>query len=181
VVVFFGETCDSGGIRKLKAHKKSRKGCGNCKLRKIKVRLVKSRFDICTKSTKCDETRPHCEKCKSYGTICSYEPANTKLQPVVHGNSNFVFIQRPLSQDQMVLGLVNSFKDPSHDQYTFSSQDLGVMYRFHTRTILTLGPTNIQQTNQYIYSKLTYPVSRPYLSSHPKLMLYSIHSSSTAF
>jgi hypothetical protein len=28
---------EAGVLRKIKAHKKSRKGCGNCKLRKVKV------------------------------------------------------------------------------------------------------------------------------------------------
>lgn len=46
VVASFKETCQSEDMRKLKAHKKSRKGCGNCKLRKIKVRRLKPCFDI---------------------------------------------------------------------------------------------------------------------------------------
>ncbi|KAL4892986.1 hypothetical protein BDV59DRAFT_179211 [Aspergillus ambiguus] len=41
-------------------HTKSRRGCHNCKLRRVK----------------CDETRPHCMNCGRYGVICSYTPSN---------------------------------------------------------------------------------------------------------
>ncbi|KAI1910523.1 hypothetical protein LOZ58_001567 [Ophidiomyces ophidiicola] len=37
-------------------HRKSRTGCGNCKKRRVK----------------CDEKKPHCNKCESYGISCDY-------------------------------------------------------------------------------------------------------------
>ena len=40
-----------------KGHKKSRTGCQNCKVRKIK----------------CDERRPECRKCEVYGVECTYD------------------------------------------------------------------------------------------------------------
>lgn len=82
------------------------------------------------------------------------------MQPAAHGERTFVSISRPVSGNQMELGLMNSFNDPSLDQYIFSAQNLDVMYRFHTRTILSLGPTEMQKANQYIYAKLTYSVSQ---------------------
>ncbi|KAK4032523.1 hypothetical protein C8A01DRAFT_50699 [Parachaetomium inaequale] len=42
--------------RKRKFHRKSRRGCSNCKLRRVK----------------CDETRPECKSCRSYGVLCNY-------------------------------------------------------------------------------------------------------------
>ncbi|OHE92148.1 hypothetical protein CORC01_12551 [Colletotrichum orchidophilum] len=54
------ETPPSDDARKRRAHKKSRKGCGNCKLRRVK----------------CDETKPKCVKCVSYGVTCSYAPTS---------------------------------------------------------------------------------------------------------
>ncbi|RAL00790.1 Zn(II)2Cys6 transcription factor domain-containing protein [Aspergillus ibericus CBS 121593] len=39
-------------------HKKSRLGCSNCKLRRVK----------------CDEAKPACKKCSWYGVVCSYDP-----------------------------------------------------------------------------------------------------------
>ncbi|KAL4784587.1 hypothetical protein BJX76DRAFT_356945 [Aspergillus varians] len=39
-------------------HRKSREGCAKCKQRRVK----------------CDETRPHCQKCERLGLDCIYEP-----------------------------------------------------------------------------------------------------------
>ncbi|VUC29748.1 unnamed protein product [Clonostachys rosea] len=36
--------------------RRSRKGCGNCKLRKVK----------------CDQAKPQCQRCLSYGVVCNY-------------------------------------------------------------------------------------------------------------
>ncbi|KAJ5806758.1 hypothetical protein N7474_010350 [Penicillium riverlandense] len=46
--------------RKRRFHTKSRQGCGNCKLRRVK----------------CDETRPQCQKCHSFGVWCNYAMTN---------------------------------------------------------------------------------------------------------
>ncbi|KAL1978153.1 hypothetical protein VTN31DRAFT_1012 [Thermomyces dupontii] len=42
---------------KRRSHRKSRLGCGNCKRRRVK----------------CDETQPHCERCRKYGITCDFE------------------------------------------------------------------------------------------------------------
>ncbi|TVY90131.1 Pestheic acid cluster transcriptional regulator [Lachnellula willkommii] len=52
--------------RRMKTHKKSKKGCGNCKLRK----------------SKCDETKPTCKGCEAYGTFCNYDPRYPELVPL---------------------------------------------------------------------------------------------------
>lgn len=46
-----------------KGHKKSRKGCFNCKRRKVK----------------CPETLPECANCKRNGLVCEYPPEPSKL------------------------------------------------------------------------------------------------------
>ncbi|KAI9041127.1 Zn(II)2Cys6 transcription factor domain-containing protein [Aspergillus affinis] len=43
--------------RQRRAHRKSRQGCRNCKLWRVK----------------CDETKPECVKCRSYGVVCYYD------------------------------------------------------------------------------------------------------------
>lgn len=167
---------DAANGRRLKAHKKSRKGCGNCKLRKVKVWPLNSHCWVSLTSWECDEKKPACKRCDVYGTLCDYDSPSTELQSAAHGVRNITILRPVLSHRQIVLQIINSVKEPqprgsssrslqsSHDQYDFSSQDLDVMYRFHTRTILSLGPTNMQQANQFIYSKLTYSVG-PYSCS----------------
>ncbi|KAK3309322.1 uncharacterized protein B0T15DRAFT_515217 [Chaetomium strumarium] len=49
-----GSSADTS--RRRKFHRKSRLGCSNCKLRRVK----------------CDETKPECKNCRSYGVLCSY-------------------------------------------------------------------------------------------------------------
>ncbi|CAD6445951.1 97145071-95b0-4e2d-b7f8-a6ec2358420b [Sclerotinia trifoliorum] len=60
--------------RKRRAHKKSRKGCRNCKLRKIK----------------CDEARPNCLKCSGYGYACNYDPRMPDLELACSGTSSTI-------------------------------------------------------------------------------------------
>ncbi|KJK65818.1 GAL4-like ZnII2Cys6 or C6 zinc binuclear cluster DNA-binding domain protein [Aspergillus parasiticus SU-1] len=51
-------------LRLRKAHQKSRKGCRNCKLRRVK----------------CDEVQPSCHQCTVYGVLCNYGPDTPDLQ-----------------------------------------------------------------------------------------------------
>ncbi|PWY69050.1 hypothetical protein BO70DRAFT_432548 [Aspergillus heteromorphus CBS 117.55] len=50
--------------RQTRSGRRSRRGCGNCKLR----------------SVKCDETKPACRKCRSYGVSCDYVSTRPDLQ-----------------------------------------------------------------------------------------------------
>ncbi|PYH88703.1 hypothetical protein BO71DRAFT_403637 [Aspergillus ellipticus CBS 707.79] len=47
--------------------RRSRRGCGNCKLR----------------SVKCDETKPTCRACRTYGVACNYALTQPRLQASV--------------------------------------------------------------------------------------------------
>ncbi|KAI6790108.1 hypothetical protein KC332_g5224 [Hortaea werneckii] len=60
------ETTPGNDTRKPKSLRRSRYGCRNCKLRKIK----------------CDEVRPRCKQCFSFGVTCNYLLNIPDLQPV---------------------------------------------------------------------------------------------------
>ena len=130
----------------------------------------------------CDESKPSCRRCELYGTLCDYDSLTSELQSAPHGVSSVNLLQRPvLSHSKMVLGIINSVTELSSsdstsvskqsidDQYVFCAHDLDVLYRFHTRTILSLGPGSILEANQYVYSRLTYSVRE----RHPKTLLSS--------
>ncbi|KAE8140521.1 hypothetical protein BDV38DRAFT_269085 [Aspergillus pseudotamarii] len=51
-------------LRLRKAHRKSRNGCRNCKLRRVK----------------CDEVQPTCQRCSAYGVLCNYGSDAPDLQ-----------------------------------------------------------------------------------------------------
>ncbi|PVH99037.1 hypothetical protein DM02DRAFT_656731 [Periconia macrospinosa] len=59
-----------GPERKRKPHAKSRKGCGNCKLRRVK----------------CDETKPRCKRCAAYGVSCDYDGSRPSLDLAAQGS-----------------------------------------------------------------------------------------------
>ncbi|KAI7464463.1 hypothetical protein KC351_g15460 [Hortaea werneckii] len=59
------ETTPGNDTRKPKSLRRSRYGCRNCKLRKIK----------------CDEVRPRCKQCFSFGVTCNYLLNIPDLQP----------------------------------------------------------------------------------------------------
>ncbi|EFW17809.1 hypothetical protein D8B26_004852 [Coccidioides posadasii str. Silveira] len=50
-------------FRPRRSHRKSRTGCGNCKRRRVK----------------CDETKPHCQRCEAYGVSCDYTAVDNQL------------------------------------------------------------------------------------------------------
>ncbi|KAK2738449.1 hypothetical protein FQN57_007040 [Myotisia sp. PD_48] len=60
-----------------KSHRKSRTGCGNCKNRRVKVTFpahpspfLNSRLGA--RPALCDENKPECQRCRSYGISCDY-------------------------------------------------------------------------------------------------------------
>jgi hypothetical protein len=73
-------------IRSLKP-RRSRQGCRNCKLRRVKVSAfsplassLRSFVLINYLHSQCDELRPHCQGCRSYGVLRNYDANVPKLQ-----------------------------------------------------------------------------------------------------
>ncbi|UKZ48205.1 hypothetical protein TrVGV298_002441 [Trichoderma virens] len=54
---------------------RSRFGCRNCKLRKVK----------------CDESKPRCKRCASFGVICNFRLDVLDLQPVTRDPAMYAF------------------------------------------------------------------------------------------
>ncbi|KAJ5547107.1 hypothetical protein N7494_004692 [Penicillium frequentans] len=65
--------------RKIQPHRKSRRGCTNCKLR----------------SVKCDEKTPACERCVAYGVTCSYDRTVSILRPPMESIMTPVLLPEP--------------------------------------------------------------------------------------
>ncbi|KAH8882893.1 hypothetical protein GQ53DRAFT_753216 [Thozetella sp. PMI_491] len=122
-------SADASQTRKRKAHTKSRGGCGNCKLRRVK----------------CDEAKPSCKRCKSYGVACTYDRVATELQPFSEGAFVLSAPQlevNPLSMSQTFLGLLNdslrrqAVKDRA---WQLTNYDLVLLNKFHDRAAMTIG------------------------------------------
>ncbi|KAF2649307.1 hypothetical protein K491DRAFT_209021 [Lophiostoma macrostomum CBS 122681] len=143
-----------GPDRKRRAHAKSRKGCGNCKLRRVK----------------CDEARPQCRKCLAYGVSCCYDGRQAPLDLSAQGsfqvdlNPTSQKIMRdtrrrldslesprgsPVSDNETMVAMLNNTLEVApcaswagvHQvaHWTFTEKDLQTFERFQHRTVLTIG------------------------------------------
>jgi hypothetical protein len=124
------------GTRKRKAHKKSRNGCRNCKLRRIK----------------CSEARPGCFQCRDFGVLCNYDTAIPDLQALsmaaecVDFNSPIDVWVSPFGNNSPILDVVNNslLQDSLSRKWTdmmryFDTADLARLAKFREKTVLTIG------------------------------------------
>ena len=136
--------------RKIQSHRKSRRGCRNCKLRKVK----------------CDERRPTCDKCDKYGILCNYDLRHDDLQLSSTGASAIDMTILDLSPNSTSSNELHSSTssrshasassctEEAHD-YRPTAQDLDTLGRFFARTIHTLGSSKSACIYHDVYSKLT--------------------------
>ncbi|CAI6335029.1 unnamed protein product [Periconia digitata] len=185
-----------GPERKRKAHAKSRKGCGNCKLRRVK----------------CDETRPRCKRCAAYGVSCDYDGSRPSLDLAAQGSFQVDLFQstpspatsdsphaattpipgpaKPPSTRKTIASMVNaslqnksSALNSSADMpgmstfhqvpsWTFTEEHLDILKRFQERTVSTIGNRQTAPTYRDCISHLAF--SHPFLM-HMVLSLTLMH------
>ncbi|PTB38024.1 uncharacterized protein TrAFT101_011869 [Trichoderma asperellum] len=124
-------------VRKRKTHRKSRLGCGNCKIR----------------SVKCDESKPTCRRCQASGFTCSYSGTGPTLQlsrssvfrlslaptqaipasTSIHGLCREAHLQ-PGLRIPIVLPLQGRL-----GEYALRPEDHAALSRFYGRTASSLG------------------------------------------
>ncbi|KAL7947065.1 hypothetical protein V8C42DRAFT_300857 [Trichoderma barbatum] len=137
-------TKDDTIVRKRKTHRKSRLGCGNCKIRGVK----------------CDESKPTCRRCHISGFTCNYSRTIPTLQlchsnvlrftlshsqaPVVDilptGSIFWEASLQPALQIPVVLPLPGKL-----GEYTLRSEDYAAIHRFQTRTAASLGTVSTRK------------------------------------
>lgn len=112
-------------MRRRKAHKKSRHGCANCKLRSIK----------------CDETKPYCKRCESFNVVCCYgrskfsaESLTVKPSFRVHIDTSSPAVVRSLPAPLPISGSRHSL-----ETYQLVAEDIPLIEKFQRRTVWTLG------------------------------------------
>ncbi|EMC91129.1 hypothetical protein BAUCODRAFT_134803 [Baudoinia panamericana UAMH 10762] len=153
---------DTDTGRKRRAHKKSRGGCANCKIRRVK----------------CDEKHPECHKCQAYGVACNYgsdAPNELRhagesafaIQPAMPLPSEVPAIQDlpgrqldfqlpPTPPTESILNLLN-FPLALHETdevYRLTEQDLDRLQRFQDRTVLTVGTAQTTHIYRDVILKL---------------------------
>jgi hypothetical protein len=135
--------------KKRRSHSRSRRGCGNCRLRRVKVPIHVSPLSISKGylTQKCDEKRPGCERCQKAHISCTYATGASQLQssheqPVI---DMLIYIPH-ISSNQSVLGLINgtlqeySSRSPElNHNFQLNLEDLSLLLRFKNRTVRSIG------------------------------------------
>jgi hypothetical protein len=149
------------GCRKLRTHRKSRLGCKNCRLRRVKVGKLPHHSILRMTSTKprlqCDEAKPRCKRCTTFGVFCNYDSSQSDLQLSVVGAFNIEIPQRfPNSLKQDISSVVGpSLRQQSTGPlesstfYQLADQDLELLSKFFGRTALTIGAGKGSRLYQY--------------------------------
>ncbi|KAH6693350.1 hypothetical protein BKA61DRAFT_499294 [Leptodontidium sp. MPI-SDFR-AT-0119] len=163
--------------RHRKAHRKSRGGCRNCKLRRVK----------------CDESKPSCTQCTSYGVTCNYHTSSSvsDLQmrfggPVsmsLDAGESCIVPFKPYPRTastakqrvQLPLPLLFSTQMPVYfpgNPYGLDPDSAGRLTRFKTRTSLSISTP----TGAFVFQQVTtdLALSHPYLM-HVLQTLTSVH------
>ncbi|KAI0150816.1 hypothetical protein GGR57DRAFT_471646 [Xylariaceae sp. FL1272] len=145
---------DMNNLRKRRAHKKSRRGCANCKLRSIK----------------CDEMKPHCKKCELFNVICFY---GSKLSPDNLTTKASFQVSLPGAVDKSLPApLPVSGSRYSLETYQLVPADIPLIEKFQRRTIPTLGTSATRHV--YVSKTLSMAFSYPLLM-HVILAMADIH------
>ncbi|KAJ5975791.1 hypothetical protein N7481_009498 [Penicillium waksmanii] len=111
--------------RKRRKHTKSRRGCRNCKLRRVK----------------CDESKPHCMKCVKYGVACNYTlPTGSDLQlakehKLESSPGQISFGVQPLKHSLQSFAVVGA----GPDSFVLEVDGLARLSRFQNHTVYTFA------------------------------------------
>jgi hypothetical protein len=79
-----------------RAKRRSRFGCRNCKLRKLKVGVdicVPQKYRSADRVFECDEGKPQCKRCTSFRILCNFAPNIPDLQPIADDSVRSLVIQ----------------------------------------------------------------------------------------
>ncbi|KAJ9143348.1 putative C6 finger domain protein [Pleurostoma richardsiae] len=149
--------------RKRRAHTRSRKGCPNCRIRRVK----------------CDEGRPQCRRCRVYGVVCNYAADVTDLQASAEGHPSM-----ELQEHRQSLALRKNAEAPiappspaiiisdGSVTVTLEGQDMDLLSHYILRTLPSLG--NHKMAKLYQTSVMRLAFSHPFLM-HATLAMAASH------
>lgn len=140
---------EGSSMRLIKPHRKSRAGCGNCKLRKVK----------------CDEGKPTCKKCKASSYLCNYGGNNAALELCANDATR-------LKAFDILSFSLDPAKSLGVSRYVFEQHDVDLLSRFRNRTILTVTTDR----NRRVYQDHIVEIAPQYpFLMHSLLALTSMH------
>ncbi|KAH8652268.1 hypothetical protein BX600DRAFT_90151 [Xylariales sp. PMI_506] len=140
--------------RKRRAHRKSRFGCANCKARGVK----------------CDEKKPSCRRCESYGVMCPYASGYSVGKLATAATFKVDVASKPIRSPSAPLPILGS--ETNSETYQLVPEDVALVELFQRCTTVTLGP----KTSRHIYidKALQIAFSYPFVM-HAVLALAHFH------
>ncbi|KAI0454809.1 hypothetical protein F5B21DRAFT_474331 [Xylaria acuta] len=131
-------TCPKEG-RDRRTMRRSRFGCRNCKLRKLK----------------CDEGKPQCKKCSSFRLVCSFMPDVPDLQPVADDLMRSSVV-RGAEPQPLLAGVVWTSDASASYQLDAKCQDF--VTRYLGRSLIAPDDPNMVEVNRKLLRlAFTYP------------------------
>ncbi|KAL4889329.1 hypothetical protein BDV59DRAFT_210379 [Aspergillus ambiguus] len=110
--------------------RRSRYGCRNCKLRKLK----------------CDEGKPHCNRCSSFGILCNFMSNVPDLQPVGAGTGRPLVVRKKADLQPPVASAVWTADESTSYQLNAKCQDF--ITRYLGRSLMTPDDPNMVHVNR---------------------------------
>ncbi|KAH8689349.1 hypothetical protein BGW36DRAFT_390715 [Talaromyces proteolyticus] len=122
-------TCPSE-VQERKILRRSRFGCRNCKLRKLK----------------CDEGKPRCKRCSSFRVLCNFMPNVPDLQPVTDDSSSTFVVQGRAQLQPPLTSAVWTSDASTFYQLDAKCQDF--VTRYLGRSLITPDDPNMIKVNR---------------------------------
>ncbi|KAH7194255.1 hypothetical protein DER44DRAFT_844054 [Fusarium oxysporum] len=119
-------------MRPKKPARRSRYGCRNCKLRKLK----------------CDESKPRCKKCSAFGVLCNFGLNIPDLHPITSDTVRALVRCRPTPQRPVASAIWTS------DEYTIyqlNAKCQDFVTRYYARSLLTPDDENMINVNRSLF------------------------------
>ncbi|GFF35108.1 predicted protein [Aspergillus udagawae] len=117
-------------VRERRTLRRSRFGCRNCKLRKLK----------------CDETKPHCKRCSSFGVLCNFMSNVPDLQPIAADTGRPLVVRGKAELQAPVASAVWMSDEFTFYQLNAKCQDF--ITRYLGRSLITPDDPNMIHINR---------------------------------
>lgn len=140
--------------------RRSRFGCRNCKLRKLKVSGIwppglNSPVVDCSKY-QCDECKPQCQRCSSFGILCNFMSNVPDLQSVAADTGHRSVVRRNAELQPPPTNAIWTSNASTSYQLNAKGQDF--ISRYFRRSLLIPDDINVKQVNSRLL-ELAFSVS----------------------
>lgn len=161
---------------KCRVQKRSRYGCRNCKLRKVKVRLTFHLPHVqpymVTDTSQCDETRPNCKKCYSSGLLCNLTSRVPDLHSAVDEPKNLALFQSTLHPEPCLSNAI--WSADSSSIYHLNASDQDYLTRYLDQDLLAPNDPHMIPINHSLL-QLSFTVRIPPTSSPQSAFFLTLH------